>query len=137
MRVLGTSAFMATGYARLAMSGDYGVNWLLTRLAGTGAARDMMLTGRRVEAAECRALGLASQIVDDAELQAAARRTARALASSAGAAVRSIKQNLDEAQHLELEASMDREAERLIRLVDTDEHRQAVAAFMDRSQKSR
>ena len=137
MRILGASAFMATGYARLAMSGDYGVNWFLTRLAGPGAARDMMLTGRRVEAAECKAFGLASQVVADAELQAAALRTAHALASVAGAAVRSIKQNLDEALQLELEPAMDHEAERLIRLLDSDEHRQAAEAFRNRSKDSR
>jgi len=137
LRILGKAAFMATGYARLAMSGDYGVNWFLTRLAGPGAARDMMLTGRRVDAAECKAFGLASQVVEDAALQATALRTAHALAAVAGAAVRDIKKNLDEALHLALEDAMDHEAERLIRLVDSDEHRQAAAAFRNRSQAKR
>ena len=133
IRILAASAFMATGYARLAMSGDYGVNWFLTRLAGPGAARDMMLTARRIEAVECKAFGLASQIVPDGELQATSLRTADTLASVSGAAVRSIKQNLNDALHLDLESMMDKEADRLIRLLHSDEHRQAAEAFRNKS----
>src|SRR6478609_11726813 len=32
IRIAAQSAFVATGYARIALSGDYGIAWLLTRL---------------------------------------------------------------------------------------------------------
>ncbi|HEX9209113.1 MAG TPA: enoyl-CoA hydratase-related protein, partial [Bradyrhizobium sp.] len=35
IRIAAQSAFVATGYARIALSGDYGIAWLLTRLVGT------------------------------------------------------------------------------------------------------
>ena len=35
------STIMTTGYARIALTGDYGISWLLTRLAGTARAREL------------------------------------------------------------------------------------------------
>jgi enoyl-CoA hydratase/carnithine racemase len=42
IRVVGESAIMSTGYARIGLTGDYGVAWLLTRLVGTSRARELM-----------------------------------------------------------------------------------------------
>jgi enoyl-CoA hydratase/carnithine racemase len=44
--------------------------WLLPDLAGRGAAMDLVLTGRWVEAAEALALGLVNRVTDDAERDA-------------------------------------------------------------------
>jgi enoyl-CoA hydratase/carnithine racemase len=41
--------------------------WILPDLAGRGAAMDLVLTGRWVEAAEALALGLVNRVVDDPE----------------------------------------------------------------------
>ena len=48
--------------------------WLLPDLVGRGAAMDLVLTGRWVEAAEALALGLVNQVCDDPEPVAAADR---------------------------------------------------------------
>ena len=39
MRIAAKSAFCATGYARVGLSGDYGIAWLLTRIDAAGAGR--------------------------------------------------------------------------------------------------
>jgi enoyl-CoA hydratase/carnithine racemase len=44
--------------------------WLLPDLAGRGAAMDLVLTGRWVEAAEALALGLVNEVTDDPERDA-------------------------------------------------------------------
>ena len=42
IRIAAESAIMSTGYARIGLTGDYGIAWLLTRLAGTARARELM-----------------------------------------------------------------------------------------------
>src|SRR5215468_5810019 len=44
IRIAAQSAFVSTGYLRVALSGDYGIAWLLTRLVGTARARELMFT---------------------------------------------------------------------------------------------
>ena len=58
IRIAAQSAFVSTGYAKVGLSGDYGIAWLLTRLVGTSRARELMFTADRVDAARCEAIGL-------------------------------------------------------------------------------
>src|ERR1700681_116059 len=78
IRIAAESAVMATGYARIGLTGDYGIAWLLTRLAGTSRARELMFLSERIDARRCATLGLVNRVVPDGEL----RETAFALAKS-------------------------------------------------------
>ncbi len=40
IRIAARSAFVSTGYARVGLSGDYGIAWLLTRTVGSARARE-------------------------------------------------------------------------------------------------
>src|SRR5258707_8894151 len=68
IRIAAESAFVATGYARIALSGDYGIAWLLTRLVGTARARELLFTGDRVDAARAEVIGLVNRVVPDDRL---------------------------------------------------------------------
>jgi len=63
--------------------------WLLPDLAGRGAALDLVLTGRWVEAAEALALGLVNRVSDDPE-RAADQLAADLAARGAGAGVKAV-----------------------------------------------
>lgn len=132
IRIAAQSAFISTGYARIALSGDYGIAWLLTRLVGTARARELMFTSERVEAARCEAIGLVNRVVPDEQLQNEAFEFARSLAEGPALALRAMKDNLDEALSLDFNAARDREAERLIGLTTTADHKEAVQAFIDK-----
>jgi enoyl-CoA hydratase/carnithine racemase len=69
IRIAAESAIMATGYSRIGLTGDYGIAWLLTRLAGTARARELMFLSERLDARRCEALGLVNRVVPDGELQ--------------------------------------------------------------------
>src|SRR6266478_2657611 len=66
IRIAAASAFVSTGYLRVALSGDYGIAWLLTRLVGTARARELMFTCDRVDAERCERIGLFNRVVPDA-----------------------------------------------------------------------
>jgi len=132
IRIAAQSAFIATGYARVALSGDYGIAWLLTRLVGTSRARELMFTGDKVDAARCEAIGLVNRVVPDDRLQDEAFALASSLAQGPRLALRYIKDNLDEALLFDFETARDHEAERLIRLTTTADHKGAVQAFIEK-----
>jgi 2-(1,2-epoxy-1,2-dihydrophenyl)acetyl-CoA isomerase len=132
IRIAAQSAFVATGYARIALSGDYGIAWLLTRLVGTARARELLFTGDRVDAARAEAIGLVNRVVPDDRLQDEAFALAKSLAEGPRQALRYMKDNLDEALLFDFETARDHEAGRLIRLTTTADHKEAVQAFIEK-----
>ena len=132
MRIAAESAIMSTGYARIGLTGDYGVAWLLTRLVGTSRARELMFLSERIDARRCEALGLLNRVVPDVELRDTAFALAKSLAEGPSIALARIKDNLDHAISADFLASMDQEAENMVRSARTTDHKEAVRAFIDK-----
>lgn len=132
IRIAAESAFVSTGYLRVALSGDYGMAWLLTRLVGTSRARELMFTAEKVDAARCERIGLVNRVVPDSKLQEEAFALARSIAAGPTVALRYMKHNLDEALAFDFDTARDHEAERLIRTTMTADHREAVQAFIEK-----
>ena len=132
IRIAAQSAFVSTGYLRVALSGDYGIAWLLSRLVGTARAREMMFTSERVDAARCEQIGLFNRVVPDDKLHTEAFALAKSIADGPTLALRYMKDNLDEALLFDFATARDHEAERLIRLTTTADHKEAVQAFIDK-----
>jgi len=132
IRIAAESAIMATGYSRIGLTGDYGIAWLLTRLAGTARARELMFLSERLDARRCEALGLVNRVVPDGELQETAFALAKSLAEGPPIALGYMKDNLDHAVTSGLIDSMDQEAENLVRAARTIDHKEAVRAFVEK-----
>lgn len=132
IRIAAESAFLTTGYIRVALSGDYGIAWLLTRLVGTSRARELMFTGEKVEARRAEAIGLVNRVVPDASLRDDAFALAKSMAEGPAVALRYMKDNLDEALAFDFATARDHEAVRLIKSAGTADHREAVAAFIEK-----
>ena len=132
IRIAAQSAFVSTGYLRVALSGDYGIAWLLTRLVGTARARELMFTADKVDAKRCETIGLVNRVVPDDRLQSEAFALAKSMAEGPTIALRYMKDNLDEALLFDFATARDHEAERLVRLTTTADHREAVQAFIDK-----
>src|SRR5437763_6656376 len=132
IRIAAESAFVSTGYLRVALSGDYGIAWLLTRLVGTARARELMFTAERVDAERCERIGLFNRVVPDDRLQQEAFAFAKSMAEGPTLALRYMKDNLDEALLFDFATARDHEAERLVRLTTTADHREAVQAFIEK-----
>ncbi|MEH2625250.1 enoyl-CoA hydratase/carnithine racemase [Bradyrhizobium sp. AZCC 1719] len=132
IRIAAESAVMTTGYARIALTGDYGIAWLLTRLVGTSRARELMFLSERIDARRCETLGLVNRVVADAELRAVAFSLARSLAEGPSQAFAGMKDNLDHALATDLLDSMDQEAAYMVRSAQTTDHKEAVRAFIEK-----
>jgi enoyl-CoA hydratase/carnithine racemase len=134
IRIAARSAFVTTGYLRIGLSGDYGISWLLIRAVGASRARELMLFSERIDAVTAERIGLFNRIVDDGRLRDEAFDAARQLAQQPAKALGLIKDNLDEAGSVDFLTSLDGEAERLIDAARTEDHAEAVRAFIAKRQ---
>ena len=76
--------------------------------------------------------GLVNRVVPDDRLQAEAFALARSIAEGPTIAIRYMKDNLDEALMFDFATARDHEAERMIRTQMTADHKEAVAAFIEK-----
>jgi 2-(1,2-epoxy-1,2-dihydrophenyl)acetyl-CoA isomerase len=130
LRIAGTSAFLTTAFANIGLSGDYGGSWFMTQLVGVARAKELYYTGRRIPAAEALALGLVNEVVADDLLAERTRALAQSIAAGPPIAIRYMKQNLNRAVGADLRTCLAEEAERMVRCTRTEDHREAVQAFM-------
>ena len=94
------------------------------------AARRLVLTGELIDAAEALRLGLVDLLVDDVEAEA--RRLVERIAALAPLAVAGSKRLLDEGSRQALEQALDRELDLCVRLFDTVDAREGLAAFLEK-----
>ncbi len=132
IRIAAKSAFLGTGYAKIALPGDYGIAWLLSRLVGTARAREYMFTGARLDIDLCERVGLVNRVVPDDALRETAFAMAREMAAGPRIAIARIKDNLDFAGQADYFAAADREAEAMIATAQTEDHKEAVRAFVEK-----
>lgn len=132
MRICSENAFLTTGYARIGLSGDYGIAWLLSRVVAPARARELLLSSRRVTSGEALAIGLVNRLAPADELMAQAREWAGEFANGPGVAYAYIKDNLDEALFIDHTKAIEREADRLLKSRTTRDHREAVTAFAEK-----
>ncbi len=95
-------------------------------------ARELMLTAERVDSERCERIGLVNRCVEDAKLKDEAFALARSLAEGPRLAYRNIKDNLDDALHIDYATALFRESERLVQASRTADHKEAVAAFVEK-----
>ena len=130
MRIATESTFVTTAYRNIGFSGDYGGSWLLNQLVGPAKTKELFFTGRRVQADEALALGIFNQVVADEDFAGAVSDLARHIAAGPPIAIGYMKENINSAIEGSLQDNLAREADRLIRCAATDDHKEAVAAFM-------
>lgn len=130
LRIGARSARLIPGWAKLAFSGDFGGAWFLTRLVGPAKALELLIADEPIDAETALRTGLFNRVVDDAELRAAALRWATEIAAGPSMAFAGTKANVLDAQQLSLEEALPRESERMVRSGMTEEHRDAVKAWL-------
>lgn len=131
-RILAASARLTTAFAKVGLSGDFGGTYFLTRLIGSAKARELYLTSPLVPAEEAYRLGLATRVVPDAELAAAAHDFALALANGPSVTLGYIKKNLNLAEQAPLSTVLDAEALHHTRCAGTADHKEAAKAFVEK-----
>ena len=132
LRVASASCKITTAFAKVGFSGDYGGTYFLTHLLGSAKARELYLLSPVLSAREAQGLGMVTKVVPDAEIDAAAHELAMSLAQGPSIALGYIKRNINNAEHMSLEACFDGEAIHHSRAGETADHKEAAKAFVEK-----
>jgi len=132
LRIAGQSARFITAFAKVGFSGDFGGSYFLSKLVGTGKARELYYTAEPLDAAQALALGIANRVVPDADLAEATMQLARKLAHGPRVALGLMKQNFNAAESGTLAELLDLEARGQIETGRTADHKEAARAFVEK-----
>jgi len=103
----------------------------LARLVGPSRAKDIIFTGRFVEADEAAAIGLVDQVVSAAEVYPAAQRWAAQFSSGPAYALRAAKQAVDHGLDTDLTTGLEIERQLFAGLFATEDQRTGMASFIE------
>ena len=132
LRVASESARFITAFVKVGFSGDFGGSYFLSKLVGTGKARELYYSGEALDAKQALALGVVNQVVPDFELLDATMALARRLAAGPSIALGLIKQNFNAAENGTLAQLLDLEALHQVQTSRTEDHREAARAFVEK-----
>ena len=63
LRIMSSTAFMTTAFAKVGFSGDYGGTLFMSQLVGTAKARELYFLSERIGAEEVERLGLTNWVI--------------------------------------------------------------------------
>ncbi|MEJ7703963.1 MAG: enoyl-CoA hydratase-related protein [Geodermatophilaceae bacterium] len=132
-RIAGAGAKFLMAFAKIGLSVDSGATWTLPRLIGHAKAVMLMLLAQPVDAAAALELGLVNEVVPDEELQSRAAALAAALAAGPTLAYAAIKAALAFSASHDLAASLANEGQHMASTGQSEDHKAAVQAFVDKS----
>lgn len=131
-RVAAEEARFVTAFGTIGLAPDSGASWTLPRLVGPAKAKELLMLGGEVDAAEALSLGLVTSVVPGASVAASARELAVRLAQGPTLAYGAIKQALDFSAAHSLEESLEMEAELQDTCAKSTDHIRATEAFLAR-----
>ena len=132
MRIAADDAKLTTAFSRIGVSGDFGGSFFLNHLVGAATARELYFSGRVVRGDEAQKMGMVNRAVPAAQLVDAAGAWAAELAALPTVAIGYMKRNLNLGLRASLADVLDAEAIHMIRTFETDDHKGAAAAFVEK-----
>jgi enoyl-CoA hydratase/carnithine racemase len=103
----------------------------LTRLVGPSRAKDIIFTGRFVQADEALAIGLVDRVVPAASVYDEAVAWARQFTGAATYALRAAKESIDEGLEVDLQTGLAIERQQFAALFATDDRRIGMTSFVE------
>ncbi len=132
VRFAAEDAFLGQPEIKLGIIPGAGGTQRLSRLIGPSRAKELILTGRVVDAAEALALGLVDRVLPPEQVQRAAQDWARQFVRGPAVALRAAKRCIDDGMDLDLGAALDLERAAFADLFATDDRLIGMQAFIEK-----
>jgi enoyl-CoA hydratase/carnithine racemase len=133
LRIAADAAVFTTAFSRRGLIAEHGVSWMLPRLVGLQHGLDLLLSARKISAAEALAMGLVSQVRPAATLMDDVRAYARDLADLVSPrSIRVMKRQIWEAQFQSLAEATAVAGEEMTRSFTSEDFKEGVAHFVEK-----
>lgn len=129
-RILSRSARFAFLFTKVGLAGaDMGSAYLLPRIVGLGRATQLLMLGDTIDAETADKFGLASQLVDDADLEETVNALAKRLATGPSFAYAQTKSLISRELDMPLSGALELEAMVQALLMNSEDYAEFHAAF--------
>jgi len=132
LRVAAPAAELGLTEVRLGIIPGGGGTQRLPRLIGAGRAKDLILTGRRINAAEAFAIGLVQRLAPEGRLMEVSLSVAEQIAANAPLAIAAAKHAIDGGASLELDAALGLELKHYETVLASEDRREGLRAFAEK-----
>ncbi len=132
LRVAAPHAEFGLTETTLAIIPGAGGTQRLPRLIGKARAKDLILTGRRIDAGEAERIGLIDRVAEAGQLEELARAMAQQISDNGPIAVRAAKEAIEQGSDRPLEEGLEIEASCYERVIPTRDRLEALAAFAEK-----
>lgn len=132
IRIASSKAVFGLPEVDLGVAPCYGGTQRLPRLVGTGIAKEILYTARKVYAEEAKAIGLVNKVVEHAELMNEAEAMMKQIIKNAPIAVKYCKFMVNKGIEMTLIDGLKYEAEVAGILVETEDAKEGVNAFFEK-----
>jgi len=126
------TARFAQVFRNIGLVPDGGAIWFLTQYLGTLRAKELVFSGRRIDAHEAHALGLVTRVVPDADLDTVAWQVAREYAAGPTYALGLDKKLFKLMHQPALETLLDAEAWTQGQALASEDHKEGLRAFREK-----
>ena len=130
IRVMAEEASIGAIFARMGLMPELGSTFMLPRLIGLAKALELTYTAKVLKAKEALDIGLVNQVVPGEGLMSAVREMASQIASLPPLALSVSKRALQQGAENDFDAAVQTETFGLDYLFKTEDHKEAVAAFL-------
>ena len=132
IRIASETATLGLTETRLAIIPGAGGTQRLPRLVGKGKAKELIFTGRRVDAAEALAIGLVNQVEPAENLMAACRSMAAMICEAGPVAVEQAKYAINRGLETDLNTGLAIESNAYWICIPTEDRLEGLAAFREK-----
>ena len=135
-KVMAEHASLRFAFVNIGLVSDAGSTWFLTREVGYTKALEIIYGGKKVPAKECFELGIVNKVVPIKDLMQAAHELAADLMSRPPLAFAATKKAIRHTMTHGLFESLAYEADLQMGLIVSEDHREGVAAFLEKRKPS-
>lgn len=126
------SARFGFAFVRIGLGPDWGGAYFPTKLVGPAKTKELLFTGKLIDAREAERIGLINRVVPDAQLEAATMELAHQLAKGATKAIGAAKTAVNRAVDTDLLTYLEYEANMAALLLQSEDHKEGVRAFLEK-----
>ena len=132
VRIAAANATMGLTETRLAIIPGAGGTQRLPRLVGKGKAKELIFTGRRVDAAEALAIGLVNEVCEPENLLAACKKMAGMMCETGPVAIEQAKYAINYGMETDLATGLAIESNAYWVTIPTEDRLEGLAAFREK-----
>lgn len=131
-RYAGESAVLGAPEVTLGIIPSGGGTQRLARLIGSGRAKELIFTGRKIKADEAERIGLVNRVIPDAALMKEAIRSMRSALSNSSITLKYAKETIDTGLDMDLHSGIKAEINAVGMVFASEDRLEGVTAFLER-----